>query len=144
MGPSFRRDDGDFLAPSTHAARKARSLAPRQCGERLRRYRRHDAAVHVPGGVAEHRQRHQKAEEVGRSRRLHSCYLETMAKQKKAIAKGAKTSRFVIGRAGFGKISAVEGIQITPAMKKRAGDAIAKKLTAEEYRRMIIRSYRKG
>jgi hypothetical protein len=29
-------------------------------------------------------------------------------------------------------------------MKKRAGDARAKGLTAEEYRRTIIRSYRKG
>ena len=67
-----------------------------------------------------------------------------MAKQKKTIAKNAKTDRFVIGSAGFGKISAVEGIRMTAAMKKRAGDARAKGLTAEEYRRTIIRSYRKG
>jgi hypothetical protein len=67
-----------------------------------------------------------------------------MAKQKKTIAKSAKAGRFVLGSAGFGKINAVEGIRMTPAMKKRAGDALAKKLTAEEYRRMIIRSYRKG
>jgi hypothetical protein len=67
-----------------------------------------------------------------------------MAKQKKTIAKSPKTGRFVIGSAGFGKISAVEGIQTTAAMKKRAGDARAKGLTAEEYRRTIIRSYRKG
>jgi DUF1009 family protein len=67
-----------------------------------------------------------------------------MAKQKKNIAKDAKTGQFVIGSAGFGKISAVEGIQITPAMKKRAGDARAKGITAEEHRRTIIRSHRKG
>ena len=67
-----------------------------------------------------------------------------MAKQKKTIAKGAKTGRFLIGSAGFGKISAVEGIRMTAAMKKRAGDARTKGLTAEEHRRMIIRSYRKG
>jgi len=67
-----------------------------------------------------------------------------MAKQKKTIAKGAKTGRFVIGSAGFGKISAVEGIRMTAEMKKRASDARAKGLTAEEYRRTIIRSYRKG
>ena len=67
-----------------------------------------------------------------------------MAKQKKTIAKGTKTGRFVIGSAGFGKISAVEGIRMTAEMKKRASDARAKGLTAEEYRRTIIRSYRKG
>jgi hypothetical protein len=67
-----------------------------------------------------------------------------MAKQKKTVTKSAKTGRLVIGSAGFGKISAVEGIQMTPAMKKRAGDARAKGLTAEEYRRTIIRSYRKS
>jgi hypothetical protein len=67
-----------------------------------------------------------------------------MAKQKKPTAKSVKAGRFVVGTSGFGKISAVEGIRITPAMKKRAADALAKGLTAEEYRRMIIRSYRKG
>ena len=67
-----------------------------------------------------------------------------MAKQKKSLAKGVKTGRFVIGSAGFGKISAVEGIRMTAEMKKRASDAVAKGLTAEEYRRTIIRSYRKG
>jgi hypothetical protein len=67
-----------------------------------------------------------------------------MAKQKKPIAKSAKTGRFVIGSTGFEKINAVEGIRMTAAMKKRAGEARAKGLTAEEYRRTIIRSYRKG
>jgi hypothetical protein len=76
--------------------------------------------------------------------RPDSCYLETMAKQKKTIAKNVKTGRFVIGSAGFGKISAVEGIRTTGAMEKRASDARAKGLTAEEHRRTIIHSYRKG
>ena len=67
-----------------------------------------------------------------------------MPKQKKPAAKSAKTGQFVIGDAAFAKISAVEGIRMTAAMKKRAGDAHAKGLTAEEYRRTIIRSYRKG
>jgi hypothetical protein len=49
----------------------------------------------------------------------------------------------VIGNAKFGKISAVEGIRMTAAMKKRAVNARAKGLTAEEHRREIIRSYRK-
>ena len=65
-----------------------------------------------------------------------------MPKQKKT--KSAQTGRFVIGSAGFGKISAVEGIRMTAAMKKRAGDARAKGLTAEEHRSSIIRSHRKG
>jgi hypothetical protein len=73
-----------------------------------------------------------------------SCYPVPMANSEKpAAAKPTKTDRFVIGREGFGKISAVEGIEMTAAMKKRAGDARAKGLTAEEYRRTIIRSYRK-
>ena len=66
-----------------------------------------------------------------------------MAKQKKPAAQRPKTSRFVIGEADFDKISAVEGIRLTAAMKKRAGDARANGLTAEEHRCEIIRSYRK-
>jgi hypothetical protein len=50
----------------------------------------------------------------------------------------------VIGSAGFAKISAVEGIHLTEAMKERAAVKRAKRLTAEEYRRTIIASHRKG
>jgi len=71
-----------------------------------------------------------------------SCYSLAMAKQEK-VSKSGKTGRFVVGRAGFAKISAVEGIQPTTTMKKRERAAHSKGLTAEEYRRMIIRSYRK-
>jgi hypothetical protein len=67
-----------------------------------------------------------------------------MAKQKKTVTRDAKSGQFIVGSAGFGRISAVEGIQMTPAMKKRAGDARAKGLSAEEYRRTIIRTHRKG
>jgi hypothetical protein len=42
------------------------------------------------------------------------------------------------------EISAVEGIRLKPAMKKRAAEAASKGLSAEEYRRTILRSYRKG
>jgi len=66
-----------------------------------------------------------------------------MAKQKN-IAGRAKTGRFVLGSDRFAKISEVEGIKLTAAMKKRASDAQSKGLTAEEYRRTIIRSHRKG
>jgi hypothetical protein len=71
------------------------------------------------------------------------CYNVMMAKQKKTVARGAKASGFVVGRARFAKISAVEGIHLTPAMEKRAAEAGQKGLTADEYRRMIVRSYRK-
>jgi hypothetical protein len=67
-----------------------------------------------------------------------------MTKAKQPGAKAKKKGGLVIGRAGFGKISAVEGIRLTPAMKKRAADAERKGLSAEEYRRAIMRSYRKA
>jgi len=63
---------------------------------------------------------------------------------KKNVTRGTKSGRFVLGSDRFAKISEVEGIRLTPAMKKRASDAQSKGLTAEEYRRMIIRSHRKG
>ena len=58
--------------------------------------------------------------------------------------KGREGGRFAIGKDAFAKISAVEGIRLTSAMKKRASDARVKGLSAEEYRQTIIRSYRKG
>jgi hypothetical protein len=67
-----------------------------------------------------------------------------VAKQRKPAAKGSKVSGFVVGRARFTKISAVEGIKLIQIMEKRASEADRKGLTAEEYRRTIPRSYRKG
>jgi hypothetical protein len=67
-----------------------------------------------------------------------------MAKQKKPVVKGAKAGGYAIGRARFAKISEVEGIQLTQVMEKRAAEADRMGLTAEEYRRTIVRSYRKG
>jgi hypothetical protein len=66
-----------------------------------------------------------------------------MPKAKRSGSK-AKKAGFLIGRDSFGKISAVEGIGLTPDMKKRAIDAERKGLSAEEYRRTIVRSYRKA
>jgi hypothetical protein len=63
-----------------------------------------------------------------------------MAKQKN-IAKDAKPGRFVLGSDRFARISEVEGIRLTPEMKKRANEAKSKGLTAEEYRHTIIRSH---
>jgi hypothetical protein len=68
-------------------------------------------------------------------------YAAAMSKQKRTT--GKKTG-YVIGAADFAKISAVEGIRLSPAMKKRAAEAGSKGLTAEATRRAIIRTYRKG
>jgi hypothetical protein len=67
-----------------------------------------------------------------------------MPKQKKSAGAPAKTGRYVIGSAGFAKISAVEGIHLSDAMKELAAVKRAKRLTADEYRRTIIASHRKG
>jgi hypothetical protein len=67
-----------------------------------------------------------------------------MAKQNKPTERVKKSSRITIGADAFAKISAVEGIRMTAAMKKRASDARAKGLSEEEYRQMIISIYRKS
>jgi len=45
-----------------------------------------------------------------------------MTKQKN-LAKGAKAGRFVLGSDRFAKISEVEGIRLTDAMKRRSREA---------------------
>jgi hypothetical protein len=64
--------------------------------------------------------------------------------KKKSPRQATKSSRYAVGRAAFAKISAVEGIQLTEAMRKRVDEKQVKGLTADEYRRAIIRSHRKG
>jgi len=66
-----------------------------------------------------------------------------MPKQKRPTGKGGKAG-FIVGRASFTKISAVEGIRLKPAMKERAAQATSKGLSAEEYRKVIVRAYRKA
>jgi hypothetical protein len=66
-----------------------------------------------------------------------------MPKQKRPTEKTSKMG-FAIGRVGFAKISAVEGIRLKPAMEKRAAEAASKGLSAEEYRKVIVRAYRKA
>jgi hypothetical protein len=65
-----------------------------------------------------------------------------MAKQTKSVGR-AKAGRLIIGRAGFAKISAVEGIRLTDAMEERAQDKRTKGLPAEEYRMAIVSSHRR-
>jgi hypothetical protein len=66
-----------------------------------------------------------------------------MAKQTKPDAPAGKVGGLVIGRTRFAKINAVEGIRLTQAMEERALEAGRTGLTPEEYRRMIVRNYRK-
>jgi hypothetical protein len=54
------------------------------------------------------------------------------------------TSGVVLGRERFAKISAVEGIELSPGMKKRAAEFDRRGLSGEERRRSIIRAYRRG
>ena len=65
-----------------------------------------------------------------------------MASQK-PIGKQDRNGGFVLGRERFAKISAVEGIELSGAMKKRIRDADRKDLSAEARREAIIRAHRK-
>jgi hypothetical protein len=67
-----------------------------------------------------------------------------MSSQKKKPRKKASVSGHIVGGARFAKISEVEGIMLSEAMIKRAQTSAAKGLSAEETRKVIIRSYRKG
>lgn len=62
---------------------------------------------------------------------------------KKKVAKRAGSAKFVLGRAGFAKISAVEGIFATPAMDKRAAEFDRLGLSPAQRRREIIKAYKK-
>jgi len=50
----------------------------------------------------------------------------------------------ILGHERFAKISAVEGIELTPTMRKRAADFDRRGMGAEERRRSIIQAYSKG
>jgi len=62
---------------------------------------------------------------------------------KPSSKKKSASAKFVLGRAAFAKISAVEGIMLTPAMKKRAKEFERRGLTSAERRREILKVYRK-
>jgi hypothetical protein len=62
----------------------------------------------------------------------------TLSKSSKRSTKG-----FVLGRARFAKISAVEGIRTTPAMEADFRDFERKGLSADERRKVIGRKYGK-
>jgi hypothetical protein len=50
----------------------------------------------------------------------------------------------VIGRDRFAKISAVEGLALTPEMKRRSAESDRKGLSAEQRIRAIVAAHRKG
>uniref|UniRef100_Q07TS7 Uncharacterized protein n=1 Tax=Rhodopseudomonas palustris (strain BisA53) TaxID=316055 RepID=Q07TS7_RHOP5 len=66
-----------------------------------------------------------------------------MASPKKTD-RAQRTGQFVIGRDRFEQISAVEGIKVTAAMKKREAEFDRDGLTAEQRRRSIIDAHRKS
>ena len=69
---------------------------------------------------------------------------KSMPSRKKTPPKKTGVSGHVVGRDRFAKISAVEGVTMSAAMTKRARTSAAKGLSAEETRKAIVRSYRKG
>jgi hypothetical protein len=75
-------------------------------------------------------------------RLIEMWYHSFMASQK-TIGKQDRNAGFVLGRERFAKISAVEGIELSGAMKKRIRDSDRKDLSAEARREAIIRAHRK-
>ena len=57
---------------------------------------------------------------------------------------GAGKAGFTLGRSGFGKISAVEGIRLSREMEQRFRDFDRQGLSAAERRKAIARTYAKG
>ncbi len=62
---------------------------------------------------------------------------------KEPSGKKDASTGFVLGRARFAAICAVEGIALTPDMKRRASEFENLGLSAAERRREIIKVYRK-
>jgi hypothetical protein len=52
-------------------------------------------------------------------------------------------ARFTLGRQGFAKISAVEGVRLSPAMEERFREFDRKKLPAAARREAIARAFGK-
>jgi hypothetical protein len=67
-----------------------------------------------------------------------------MPTRTKSGAKKRISAKFIIGRERFTRISAVEGIKPTAAMKKRSERFEREGLSPAERRKEIIKAYRKG
>jgi hypothetical protein len=66
-----------------------------------------------------------------------------MKKRATPAKKSEKTGSFVIGHARFSKISAVEGIALTPTMKARKSRLDRTGASAAERRAAIIKAYKR-
>jgi len=75
--------------------------------------------------------------------RRASWYDLSMSTRKKSSAK-KRVIKVVIGRERFAKISAVEGIEPSAAMRKRVAQFDRQRLSAAARRREIIKAYTKG
>jgi hypothetical protein len=64
--------------------------------------------------------------------------------KKESRRQNQRSQGVTLGRARFAKISAVEGIAISPAATVRAEEADRLGLSGAERRRRIERAYRKG
>ena len=62
---------------------------------------------------------------------------------KKDDSEHSETSDFVIGRRGFAKISAVEGIVLSGAMNQRTAEFDRDGLSDQQRREAIIRAHRR-
>jgi hypothetical protein len=65
-----------------------------------------------------------------------------MSNQKRPTSEAS--GQFVLGRERFSKISAVEGVKLSRAMKRRQDEFDRKGLSDEEKRKMIRDVHRKG
>ena len=63
---------------------------------------------------------------------------------KKPASRSTRRQGEVIGRERFAWISAVEGIRLSGAAKRRAAEAERQGLSPEERRRAIVRAHRGG
>jgi hypothetical protein len=62
-------------------------------------------------------------------------------KTSRKIARSSSTGRFIIGRDAFDKISAIEGINLTPAMKRTFKELDKQGLTPAQRRKALIAKY---
>ena len=69
-------------------------------------------------------------------------YIHTMSSRKKP-SKESQAVGFVLGRERFAKISAVEGLELTEAMRERSAEFDRRGLSSAERRREILKVYRK-
>ncbi|CAN5723814.1 hypothetical protein BH11PAT2_BH11PAT2_09490 [soil metagenome] len=63
---------------------------------------------------------------------------------KKVTTPATRTGSFTVGRSAFAKISALEGVRLTPEMARDFKSFDAKNLSAAERRTVIIQKYGKA